>query len=240
MSARLSEENVHLPILNDLPDIVAEVCSLRANAKSGKPNELIVNAISIDARLNLWFMSLPKEMQPTRLAVSNQLTLVHSNYIQVYRDLATATLVNNARAIRLLLHQVLACNLSSPSLPGQSPPGQSPQSYLYPDLSTSLNIQKRLISEICASLWFHLDPDPDWQCNLTSKLAAKSDAHFRAAGGNAILWPLFVAGDRDVCSQDTRRWIVNKLKYISMKLGIQQASKLANILLENQEVTDMI
>ena len=61
-----------------------------------------------------------------------------------------------------------------------------------------------------------------------------------AASINAMLKPLFVAGDSSLCPPGQRAWIVEQLKTIGSKMGCRQASFLADVILQKQSTTELM
>lgn len=50
-----------------------------------------------------------------------------------------------------------------------------------------------------------------------------------------LVWPLYAAGMSDLSSGDLRRWIINMLYFIALRIGTRQAVVLAETLKETQK-----
>lgn len=52
----------------------------------------------------------------------------------------------------------------------------------------------------------------------------------KAAGGNILLWPLYVAACTHVVSDAMRMWVIGRLEKMAEVMGIRQARVLAHLL----------
>ena len=86
----------------------------------------------------------------------------------------------------------------------------------------------RLKADICASAPFILG---DVQ-------SATGDTFLpRAAGGVALIWPLYLVATMDTSRGSTRDWVITRLEKIGHLMGIQQAVSLAYVLRTKNEIT---
>lgn len=91
-----------------------------------------------------------------------------------------------------------------------------------------------LINDICASIPYLLSYDPEDPPDPPSKRGP------HAAGGNAAVWPLYVAGQLDICPTSTRTWILGRLHKIGTEMGVRQAITLEKVLRSGREVLKLM
>ena len=222
-----------------LSAITSRFCSLRAAVASSLSNStnVIAMALAIDADFAIWHANLPNEMIPSIVQIERMSTDIHSDHFAVYGDMLAAMLLNHYRTVRILVHELIVSQFKH-----ICPIDPLHWDRLMYQLHSSKIIMKELIGEICASAPFHLGKYPYLPGFLTASpgLSRPCPESTRAGGGNAIVWPLFAAGECDSCDNDTRKWILARLKTIAKDMGIGQAAVLAQVLLEKKEVTDLV
>ena len=136
-----------------------------------------------------------------------------------YRDLCSAVFHNNYRMLLILVHWVILSQIAV-----QDRCTARDQAQIQKSRASTLS----MISGVCGSVSYHTSlcsPDPRQPC---------------IAAVNAVMWPLFVAGDANICPQMTRAWIVDQLKTLGLKTGVQQPIVLAEITSQGQELTDLL
>jgi hypothetical protein len=228
--------------MGSLSEIVSKFCSLRAAISSSSSEdiqsaEILARALAIDADFATWNANLPDEVLPSAVELDGQSSAVHSDHYDVYCDISAATLLNHYRSIRILTHETIfrqSTYLCQTEL--------GPYAKMHDQLHRSKALMKQFIDEICASVPFYMDLHPHLhECSTANSTMSRTGPVIpRAVGGNAIIWPLFVAADCDICDNETRLWIMARLQDINTEMRVRQAAVLAKILLEKKEVTDLL
>ena len=233
--------------------INARFCNLRAKIGAYPPSSssisteaIISEALSIAAELDDWHSGLPPAYRPTStVKIHSPTPDVYSDYYHMYSDTVTAALLSHYRIVLILVHEIILTQLSFVRHPS---PGEYDQQHGYsPNSSPSYldQVQRQtkasqkailnFIDLICASVPFNLEYD---HCAVPA--ASQSETPLpRAAGGNAIIWPLYVAGQISFIRNSTRAWIIGRLDKIGAEMGVHQATVMARFLLQRKEVTDV-
>jgi hypothetical protein len=248
---RLSE--FQTDIAKKLTAISARHSILRAKIASypsGPPakctESIISEALSIAADLQSWHSNLPPDYYPTStVKISSPTPDVFSDYYHTYSDVLTATFMNNYRVILILLHEIILAQLShvrsSPTDINEQnsfnyAPTPSYIAQIERQVKRSQNAILNLIEQVCASVPFFLDYE---YCIRTTHTLSEPH-HPRAAGGNAVMWPLYVCAQINFVQDPIRTWIIGRLNKIGADMGVQQAKVMAKILLQRTEVTDVL
>lgn len=231
--------------------INAKICSLRARIGSfplssltESPESIISEALSIAADLNEWHASLPHDYFPSStIKIQSPTPEVYSDYYHIYRDRWTAGLMNHCRVILILVHEIILIQLKYIRHPSpdelSAEAGYNPISLPSYASQISKSSQKTildLIDLICASVPFYLDYE---YCARPAATHTESPPP-RAAGGNALMWALYVCAQIYFVRSSTRAWIIGRLNKIGVEMGVQQANILAKFLLERKEITDAV
>jgi len=233
--------------------ISARHCILRAKIASSPSGTLatctesiISEALSIAADLQSWHSNLPPDYHPTSTVKIPGLTPdVFSDYYHIYSDVPTAMIMNNYRVLLILLHEIIVAqsnHVRSSPIDVNERNGFNyapPPSYIAQiqgQVKRSQDVIFDLIEQVCASVPFLLDYE---YCVRARDTLSKPD-HPRAAGGNAIMWPLYVCAQVNFVPNSTRAWIIGRLNKIGAELGVQQAKVMAKILLQRTEVTEVL
>jgi hypothetical protein len=233
--------------------ITARHCILRAKIASypsGTParctESIISEALSIAADLQNWHSNLPLDYYPTSTVKISSLTPeVFSDHYHIYSDVPTAMVMNNYRILLILLHEIILIQSrhvrSSPidtneqnSFNYSPPPSYIAQ--LQRQVKRSQDAILNLIEQVCASVPFLLE----YEYCMKAKRTLSEPRHPRAAGGNAIMWPLYVCAQISFVPSSTRAWIIGRLNKIGAEMGVQQAKVMTKILLQRTEVTEVL
>jgi hypothetical protein len=247
-------EGVPTDLATKIMAINAKLCSLRAKI-GHRPQtispitakSIISEALSIAADLDDWHIDLPQDrFSFTTVKMYSPTPEVYSDYYHVYRDLSSASLVNNSRVILILVHEIILTQLSY--IRRQSPQEFNEQSgynrtslpsyadQIQRQIKSSQKTILDLIDLICASVPFLLDYE-----YCASAMPTQSEPlHPRAAGGNAAMWPLYVSAEISFVRNSTREWIIGRLNKIGGEMGVQQANTMVGFLLQRKEVTDVL
>ena len=219
--------------------LIMKFCNLRASMNSfhdyRNSSTIVSSALALDAEFADWAIHCPLQYVYNTVTVSERSESIFSDYYHIYSDIWIATTWNHYRSIRILLHEILLVQLLHLC---QSSPSPTPSAFFDGDPSLPYEAQIRfskavlvqLTQDICASVPFYLDDhNPDRQDGAAK--ATNPQAHPpRAAGGNLLLWPLFVAACTDVVSDVMRTWVVGRLEKIAEVMGIRQAKVLGYLL----------
>ena len=191
-------------------DFVASFCELRASLATA--SSPVVSAKAIPQAV-----SLANDLEYWAGTLSSNLLDYLGSHC--YRDLCSAVFHNNYRMLLILVHWLILSQIAV-----QDRCTALDQAQIQKSRASTLS----MISGICGSVSYHISlcsPDPRQPC---------------IAAVNAIMWPLFVAGDANLCPQRTRAWIVHQLKALGLKTGVRQALVLADITSQGREITDLL
>ena len=174
-------------------------------------------AKDIDAELAAFATGFPDHLRyTTKECRVNEDVL--ADYYHVYPNTWVVTGYNLYRSARVMTHELIIRWLSH----NQTFEGGDTQ-----QRESELTLA-RLNAEICASVPFILGYAGDLeQIPLLP----------RAAGGLALVWPLYLAATMDTVTASTRAWVISRLDKLGHLMGIQQAVTLANVLRTKTHIT---
>ena len=150
--------------------------------------------------------------------------MVYEGYYHTYANMSSARMWNNYRSVRILVHEDLLDNLSrlsstSPSFIRNACNNQTRQSNI---------VLSEMSAGICASVPFHL--------SHIGRESSKSISTAPAVSGLFLLWPLYVATCTSRAPDKLQSWVVSKLQDIGHNMGIAQATSLAELVKNRQQV----
>ncbi|PYH88977.1 hypothetical protein BO71DRAFT_413699 [Aspergillus ellipticus CBS 707.79] len=223
-------------------DAMIKLASFRADIKERvlyDPGGIIKAAEAIDVELITLDDDMTREM-PFRIVEVQKSELVLETYYHVYPDLWAAAAWNHVRACRIVLHREIKKQLESVleasrfSLAGTLQHQQSVMTL------------QHLTSEICATIPQYCDHLSILSNDLPYCEDAKLQENVNIQPDNAsgipttagiyqFFWPLLNAGQVTQSDQQ-RRWIINKCRFMGRMSGIQQAFVLAEILEDGEGV----
>jgi hypothetical protein len=221
-----------------LSKIIVRLAGFRADVRDGVLCDLfsIVNgAMKLDSELLSLGESMPAQWKFETVSMKEKSELVFEDYLHVYPDLWVGYIWNNLRTCRLLLHEEISNQLKeSSALPPQSHLPMETISY-----QLSIEIMRRMISDICASIPQYSGHLPtilpsapvsreglSWRGSLNLLV---TDDIPSTAGVYFLLWPLLNAGSM-TGSDVQREWIIQRSRFLGRMSGIQQAITLGDIL----------
>jgi len=222
------EGKAALPALK-LSDLVASFCNLRAAASSTacvlSPETIVARALSIDAGFTAWRTALPAYLLYEVISLSDPDPAAHASYYYTWPNLGFAVLHVSSWMTLILLHGLIIQQIEV-SKAGESDELNEHFEDYEAQMQQSTGYILSLIDHICASVRYYLS-----LCSTNSPLTPTSGTEPSsipcAASINAILKPLFVAGDSSLCPLSTRAWIVAQLRNIGTRMGVRQALYLA-------------
>ncbi|CAI7602415.1 unnamed protein product [Penicillium discolor] len=148
-------------IIDDVNRVVIQLTNFCAALKDGsitQPSEIIRRTLNLDADLMSILLTMPPSWGYRTVKVplvdGEPITrTVWGDSYHVYRDLSVSGIWNNARAARLIMHEMLleAVEALENSSPGSS--GLHQQQII---TTQSRQIAHQLVDDICASVPFHL------------------------------------------------------------------------------------
>ena len=244
-------------IVDRLSSVTIQLGDLCAAIKDGtvrQPVEIIRAAIRLDADVMSIVSTIPASWNYDTVNVAlargePTLDSVLGAQYHIYRDFTVSSFWNNYRSARLVLRELIVQAIGSigghslGNIDGREPDGL---------VRESQQISRQLVSDICASVPFHLgavvedspldrltsdtavgsSPSPNHYQYLAAPLLSSTSSPFGipAAGGFTIMWPLLIAANSGYASKQLRRWITDCLTKIGRSMGINQALAMAQLL----------
>lgn len=215
--------------------LITEHAALRASLKQSQDHD--INAIvsflwDLDKRYLDWSKTLPPEFVITQVPIElrGYRQEVYGDYYNTYTSIWIAGIWNNYRCARILANELLR-HLVSRVLEEsnvQEPPEiqTDEQRIPYHTILAAANSSIQTLSnDICCSVPFFFS-------------TTTQDAP-RALAGNLLLWPLYLAAQTTVVTDEMRRWAVDRLAYIGETMGIRQAGPMATTLRRTLDMVDL-
>ena len=251
----LSQQDGCLDVGNQLTVITMQVPALRATARRilrGPMNWTIAREIvtlkedaeRIDRELAAWSSEVPATWKYKELGRCGRMddpntAEIYPGPIHCYNDIWTARKWNIYRSYRILC-QAIIFNCLERLIPA------SEIAFTH-EYRRSTTISQRMVDDMCASVPFHLGfPAPMYELeNMSSSNYSEEYSrddndppkhrHSRTArhkdvqalGGYYLIWGLFVAANVVIISKTQRDWILNRLRHIGAKYGLNQATVFA-------------
>jgi hypothetical protein len=210
---------------NRLTEIAQTLASIRATIKtSGIKHISTISSmlLPVDDMLQNWRDQLPPSWvpRPDPSCLSPECALhahIERGPSDVYPDLWIASIWNNYRAARIIIHETLlsssmVCKSTIPVAGGQI-------------TNHSIVILREMSAEICRSVEYHLRP-----AIISSPYDASIQQRRMIPGGHLLIWPLFMAGKLPTTNSKYRFWISDLLSQIGISLGIRLAMSLSETL----------
>ena len=206
----------------ELFQIVARLCNLRSVVHRSKESSLrdplvLLLARDIDSDLIEFVDAFPARLGYTTRSCKVSENVLSDHY-HVYPNTWIVSAWSLYRTARIMIHELILDWLSRNPDHGN----------LATQRRESEMLLARLNADICASVPFILgDIEPE----------AGAASHPRAAGGIAMVWPLYLAATMDTATQSTRDWVITRLDKLGHIMGIQQAVTLAHVLKTQKHIT---
>jgi hypothetical protein len=180
---------------------------------------IISRCASITAELETWRLRLTPALSPSNITIKSPRPDVFEGHYDVYNDTWTAGVYNQYRTLAVLASELAVNRLLSLKQKGLATEYQILQ---LQDLRLDLT---KHVGAICASVPYLLGSG--------GIEAAKS-----------LLWPLYVAAQLSprtvTLSSAIREWMIRQLKKIGYDKGVRQSLFLAEVLLKQEEVSDVL
>ncbi|KAL4739293.1 hypothetical protein BDV11DRAFT_170208 [Aspergillus similis] len=212
---------------------VGDLCASLKNGALIEPAKVVKRALKLDVELGAWAKSfkltrgyavvnVPEpvgEIAGTGKNVS-PLRHIYGNHYHIYPDTVVSACWNDYRFVRLLLLEVLGWLAGHLSRKEDIDATRRSEYRKTVDYSTKLSQQ--LSDDVCASVPYHF--------GATETSTQEDWSSSRTGGMIRLLWPLFLAAERDRATQETRDWIADTLFRIGYGVGIRQALVMSNLL----------
>jgi hypothetical protein len=213
--------------------IAAEYCNFRSAMACfrdySRSNEIVCSVLDIDTKLATWATTLPPQYAYDIVPISEPSEEIFTDHYHLYRNLWIAMVWNNYRCIRILVNELLLVHFLHLSQQQISIPNERGSFSSYDSEVTRVkSVMMTLTHEICASVPFYLG------YHGSQNFPPKPP---KAANGNLLIWPLYVAASMDIISNMMRAWAVTRLEKIGQSMGIQQATILASVLNRGKTIT---
>jgi hypothetical protein len=206
---------------NRISEIVQHLASIRALIKRRNitsTSKIASMLLPIDRMLQQWRDQLPVSWWPQSFPSPGNSSVFFDSKFDIYPDLWIATIWNNYRSARILIHETLMTLV----LAGFLACGST-------TLDDSIGILSAVTLEICRSVPFHFDPSG--VCGGLNTVQGKNGQEFSSCpGGYLLLWPLYMAGMLQTTSKECRKWIADQLNRVGLCLGIHLAISLSTAL----------
>ncbi|OAL40293.1 hypothetical protein AYO20_00029 [Fonsecaea nubica] len=233
--ASVGEDYEVVYLANRLSEIVETLASVRAFIKASKTREtgdISSMLLPIDLMLQSWRNQLPTSWLPVpRPACRCEDCSSRSHFegmpFDAYPNLYVASLWNNYRGARILVHEMLLSTATSSSITAIMDDKE---------LCPTINLLRQMSTEICLSVDYHLRPIPD-------DSFSGSVGHLKGIvtpsipGGELLIWPLFMAGMLPTTIPARRMWISDHLRQIGANLGIGLALSMSQAMDNKRDTT---
>lgn len=210
--------------------------------KVSDPVAMVTKAINLDRELDSIKSLMPKIWQYETVRLEQPLEYAYGTFYHIYMDPWIAQMWNNLRSCRLYLYRVIreqlwkgrACN----------PPLFS-QDEVEPQTAAAEKVIRTTIVAICASapqLTGMVD-FPQWPAPTTPTPHDRLQPPgtfldpSRPTCMYHLIWPLYAAGTSDLSNSEMRRWIIDMLYFIALRIGTRQAVVLADSMKEMETST---
>ena len=210
----------------EVAGVIFEFTNFRAAVRECEivgPRAVIERALEIDRNFISSFADVPESWKYRTLYADQDEDHIWNRRYDVYNDFWTIQIWNGMRTCRILLHEIVrdhllaASTAITPVFTEQESKEQNTQSTL-----AMLNMQ----ADILASIPSH----------LPKTLGDKTTSLLEASRGYLVLWSLYTAGVMDLATQPIKTWVIGRLRTIAWRIGISQATLLADVLEQHRHV----
>ncbi|KAL4760056.1 Zn(II)2Cys6 transcription factor [Aspergillus foveolatus] len=212
---------------------VGDLCASLKNGALIEPTKLVKRALKLDAELAAWAKSfkltrgytvvnVPERMGEIAGPGKNISSFQHiyGSHYHIYPDTVVSACWNDYRFVHLLLLGVLGWIAGH--LSHKEDIDATRRSEYRETVEYSTMLSQQLSDDVCASVPYHF--------GATETSSQEDWSSSRTGGMVRLLWPLFLAAERDGVTQETRDWIADMLFRIGYGVGIRQALVMSNLL----------
>ncbi|KAF4445961.1 hypothetical protein F53441_10350 [Fusarium austroafricanum] len=218
--------------VNRFSEINEQLAGVRAELKyQGITDPAVIadRLLKFDRLLQEWAVTLPpsweyksyRSIGPNGVP-SSRYNLQHD----MYTDPWIACIWNCYRNVRLVIHESIIIATLKHGTPEQKG-----------SLQSSAKALANMADGICHSVAYHLGYRAEDNAveSFTQTLHVGNNP---IPGGFLLLWPLFFAGIQRTSSTDQRQWVGRTIRQIGLRMGLQLAASMADLLLET-EIQDL-
>lgn len=230
----LEYESLEQTAATSLADLAIKYCNLRASMSSfrdySESDRIISTACAIEKGYADWGKTCPIQFIYQTVNLKERNEEVFSDNFHVYSNISIATYWNHYRCVRILLNELILDQLGN--LYRNNPESTllwTESSFEENQMLISNTTLLQLCQDICASVPYILGFDPDRDPKLPREIP-------KAIHGNLLIWPLYTAGVTDMVSDLMRKWVAERLQWISDVMGVHQAGPLASTLMARQDI----
>lgn len=236
-----------------LTNFMHNTINLNRDTKSD-PVTLVTTAVNLDRELDRIKALMPAIWKYETVQLQQPSAYAYGTFYHIYMDSWIAQMWNNLRSCRMYLYRVIREQLRKGRA---SQPPLFTRAEVTPQIEAAEQVIRTTTAAICASA-----PQLTGMIDFPRWAAPKADASFagpqptvpspddasftihppgtflhpsRPTGMHHLVWPLYAAGMSDLSSGDLKRWIINMLYFIALRIGTRQAVVLAESLKETQK-----
>ncbi|KAJ2971557.1 hypothetical protein NQ176_g7630 [Zarea fungicola] len=218
-------------VLSHLASVVMELADLCAELKTNREyhhKDVICDAMRLDSGLFLAVLDAPKRWHYRTLKVPVEdgkpiIKGIWGEEYHEYNSLGAAKMWNNYRSARIVIMELIIDIVKERDLLADAQ-----YAFLANQCRQTL---KQLVEDICASVPFYFG----W-CLSADEKANGGGRWMEGTGNNglALMWPILVAGNSGIASEEQQEWIAVCLDKIGHSMGINQAFSMARLLRERK------
>lgn len=178
------------------------------------PAFFIRKALNLDTDLVSWALSTDPTWRYEIIEAPDH--TYHSTYgdrYHVYPTVGVASMWNNYRQTRIIVHEIIRSMCKRTLEMGNSPESQQ-------TMLQSIVVNNLMAEDICASVPYHF-----------------TSGEVGFGGVFRLLWPLFIAAEYAGSTPSMKDWIFQALRTIGNTMGIQQALMMSRFVKEGHVLT---
>ncbi|KAH7074357.1 hypothetical protein BKA63DRAFT_553373 [Paraphoma chrysanthemicola] len=208
---------------NEFAAINGQLAAARAEIKTQGvtcPAAIAAKLLPIDEQLIHWKQSLPESWSSSTHRVpdlNNLQFLVWQSQFDTYRDFWLATVLDNYRCVRLIVHEAIIKSIVAKGC-------REHQVLLQASMATT----RETVDEICSSVPYILG-----NCPQNGEDTAMQSEARPIPGGYVLVWPLFLSAMMRTTPRAQRDWITGVLRHIGNRTGLKLAMSMAKVLQKN-------
>ncbi|EKV18765.1 hypothetical protein PDIG_07380 [Penicillium digitatum PHI26] len=201
---------------------------------AGEWETLLSHAAELSQRLENLVADLPVSWRFKTVSdpMANPRLVFHGKY-HIYYNVWIAKIWDGMRACRIILNQVVHCLLLREGLawaPHDISHGGVYTSLLQRTLHTTTEMRDDILASVPQMLGFIQHEATTGASYMDCSTSGIPSRLVPASGAYFIVWYLYLAGSLPSNTPETRDWIVDRLRAIRSKTGIQKAAFLADMI----------
>jgi hypothetical protein len=212
---------------NRFGEINGRLAVLRAHIKHHHITDPFVVStmlLPIDDELEDWKNKLPEHWNPKsyyRVPTNPLQPITHylDSYYEVYSDLWVASMWNNYRVVRILIHETIMFITMKYGTPEQ-----------ISALQFSVKILRDMTNSVCRSVVFHLGFHNSTTPNSSTSVGLHMTDNSAIPGGYLLAWPLYLSGMLRTTPREQKLWMASQMDFIATTMGLRLAHSFAETL----------